>query len=243
MSAPYFGMSTDPDATVTVQAPLDEDTVTQRIVEILLAGYAIKKTAALIAALVPGISLAVWASVISETGGSSGHTAHARLNAHELAPDTHGADVARSAARREVLYRAAYIARAAARVQTDVHEGTPLHEALAREVKVFRTHEAARRNRLDAATKVGIAANRFGPLLGWYLDPVLNNEPECIAANGHNFYAAESTVIGDPGAVHRFCGCTAGPPIPGASMVNEAIAASRRVVFATPKRYGLRKAG
>jgi hypothetical protein len=53
------------------------------------------------------------------------------------------------------------------------------------------------------------------------LNPLLNNEAECIAANGHNFYAEHGTVIGLPGSVHNRCGCYAGPPWTGAAMVDD----------------------
>jgi hypothetical protein len=231
----------DPTQTATVTTPPAQDETAQHIVEILLAGYTLDKTAKAIAAIVPGISIEIWRAALVSTGGTKGHAAHARLNAHELRPDSPGAGVAKSAARREIVYRAAYIARAAARMQADVREGRSIAEAVRAEIPVYRSHEAARRGRLDAAARVGTAANMFGPMLGWYLNPLLNNEPECIAANGHNFYADESTIIGDPGAVHLNCGCTAGPPIPGAGMVNDAVAAAREVIFVQPKRYGLKE--
>jgi hypothetical protein len=230
----------DPTAadTVTVQTPPDEDLTTQQIVAILLAAYTLDQTAKAIADIVPGIDIEVWKATIKATQNFS---AHAPLLAHDLEGDSAGASVAKSAARREVVYRAAYIARAAGRIQEDVNGGKTIKEAVRAEVPVYRSHEAARRNRLDAAARVGVAANRFGNLLGWYLDPLLNNERECIVANGHNFHADESTVLGDPGAVHLNCGCVAGPPIAGAGMVNDAVAASRQVIFEEPRKYGLRR--
>lgn len=242
MTAPYYGLSTDPNATTTLQPPPDEDLTTQQIVAVLLAGYSLKRAAGALSAIVPGISLAVWTTVLSRTGGTSGHTAHAPLNAFELEPRSLGAQVARSVARREAFYRGAYIGRAVARVQRAVNDGKTLVSAMRDELPQFRKHEAARRWRLHAGADVGRAAERFGPLLGWYLDPLVNNEPECIVANGHNFYATQGTVIGEPGTVHRFCACHAGPPIPGAGMVNDAIAASRQVLFEAPKKYGLKAA-
>lgn len=222
--------------------PPSQDETVQHVVEILLAGYAIDKTAHMLAAIIPGISAKTFIAAISNSGGMDGHSAHARLERFSLDPDTHGAEVARGAARSELFYRAAYIVHAAERIEKDVASGKPVSKAVLDESKVFRSHEAARRGRMEAAAAVGVAANRFGPLLGWYLDPLLNNEPECIAANGNNFYAAEGTIIGHPGAVHLNCGCSAGPPHEGAGMVNDAVAAAREVIFAKPRKYGLRKA-
>lgn len=239
LANPYVGLSDDPDATATVQTPPTDDETVQHIAEILLAGYLMAKTVGLLHALIPSISSDVWTAVIDSTGPVS---AAAPLSAHDLAPSSIGATVARSAARREAFYRAAYIARAGERVQAEVNDGEGIVTALKSQVPTLRQHIAARTNRLHAAAVVGQQANRFGLLLGWYLDPLLNNEPECIAANGHNFYADQSTVIGDPGAVHLFCGCKAGPPIPGAGMVNDEIAKSHAVIFSSPRKYGLKTA-
>lgn len=226
-------------ATVTVQTPPTQDELVQHVVEILLAGYALHETAQAIAALVPGISARIVMLAIGNSGGMHGHTAHAKLETMGLHVGTPGAKVASSAAQREVFYRAAYILRASERIGADITQGEPIGKTLADEKVNFKAHESARRGRLDAAARAGQAANAYGPLLGWYLDPLLNNEAECIAANGHNFYADQSTVIGDPGSVHPRCGCVPGPPIEGAGMVNDAIAKARAVVIGKPRKYGL----
>lgn len=135
---------------------------------------------------------------------------------------------------REALYRGAYLLKAAERVQASVDAGKSLREALNAESPYYVAHEKARRGRLDAVTEAHRIAMRLGTvvqtpegttrtLLGWYLDPLLKNDPECVAANGHNYYAEEGTVIGYPGAVHLHCGCKSGPPIEGAGMVNDAV--------------------
>jgi GNAT superfamily N-acetyltransferase len=135
---------------------------------------------------------------------------------------------------REALYRGAYLLKAAERVQASVDAGKSLREALNVESPYYVAHEKARRGRLDAVTEAHRVAMRLGTvvqtpegttrtLLGWYLDPLLKNDPECVAANGHNYYAEEGTVIGYPGAVHLNCGCKSGPPIEGAGMVNDAV--------------------
>ena len=129
----------------------------------------------------------------------------------------------------ELFMRAAYVVNAAIRVQHEVGSGETLAEALSHERRWYAAHEHARRGRLEAVAQVQYAADTFGwreergTLVGWYLNPLLNNDPECIAANGHNFYAEEGTVIGLPGSVHNNCGCYAGPPILGAGLVNDAV--------------------
>jgi hypothetical protein len=237
MDLAYSELQSAPVDTVVLQPPPTEDETVQHVVEILLASYGLYETARLINKILPGLPIKLMQALITMTGGTGGHRAHARLNGMD--PSTDGGRAATAAARSEVFYRAAYLLRATERVAHDVNTGKPVPEALADEKIVFKSHEAARRNRLNAATNVGEAANMFGPLLGWYLDPSLNNERECIVANGHNFFADQGTVIGLPGAVHLNCGCTAGPAHEGATSVNEAIAGSREVIFEEPRRYGL----
>jgi hypothetical protein len=128
---------------------------------------------------------------------------------------------------RDLHFRAAYVCNAALRVQRHMDDGESLTEALSDERRFFAMHEQARKGRLKSAAQVQTAAQFFGreehdgTLVGWYLNPLLNNEAECIAANGHNFYAEHGTVIGLPGSVHNGCGCYAGPPWEGAAMVDE----------------------
>lgn len=136
---------------------------------------------------------------------------------------------------REALYRGGYYLKAAERMQAAVDAGTPTRDALLTERRYFDLHEKARAGRLDAVTEAQRAGAWFGQevrvagttrhLVGWYLNPLLNNDPECVAANRHNFYAEEGTLIGFPGAVHLNCGCYAGEPIPGAAMVNDVLRA------------------
>lgn len=134
---------------------------------------------------------------------------------------------------REALYRGAYALKAAERLQAAVDAGMPLRDALVQEKRFHDMHERARQGRLDAVTEAQRAGAWFGQevqvrgatrhLVGWYINPLLHNDPECLTANRHNFYAEEGTLIGWPGAVHLNCGCYAGEPIPGAGMVNDAL--------------------
>ena len=232
-----LGVIEPPTQTVQVQTPPSQSEVVQHIVEILLAAYAIDKTAHAIADLIPGVPWKIVKTAIKLSGGMHGHRAHARLNGMD--PESVGGKAARSGARQEVFYRASYILNAATRLAETVRDGKPLSEAVDEEGLLFKQHEKARQGRLDAAKRTADAANLWGNLLGWYINPNINNETECLAANEHNFYADQGTVIGYPGSVHLGCGCEAGPPHHNATLVNEAIAAAREVVFIEPRRYGL----
>lgn len=123
----------------------------------------------------------------------------------------------------ELYYRAAFIVQSARRIQSKLDGPKPVKAILADESLMYRRHEDAKKSRMSVAAKIQRASNEFGDLLGWYLNPLLNNEEECRAANGHNFYASQGTIIGFPGSVHPNCGCVAGPPIEGAGMVNDAV--------------------
>lgn len=162
-----------------------------------------------------------------EGGGRKGtaHVPNARLAEHGATLDERVREVRDS----EVYYRAAYLANAAKRIQTSLNGGASPKDAMRREAPYYRAHEEARRGRLRAVAQVQTAARTYGEeddrgtLVGWYLNPLLKNEVECITANGHNFYAEEGTVIGLPGSVHNRCGCYAGPPHEGATLVNDAM--------------------
>lgn len=183
--------------------------------EHLLAPYGIRRTA---------IRMAL--GLTHTEGGSRHGTAHvpnARLAYNGATLDDRIAAVRDH----DLYYRAAYIANAAQRIQRDMNAGATEAQALNREAPYYRAHENARKGRLEAVAQVQTAARHWGmqdgrgTLLGWYLDPLLKNEIECITANGHNFYAEEGTVIGLPGAVHNNCGCYAGTPHWGAGLVND----------------------
>lgn len=157
-----------------------------------------------------------------EGGGRRGtaHSPNARLAEAGAKLD----DQIREVRDDDVYFRAAYLANAALRMQTAVDDGATKREALAKERNYYQMHEEARKGRLRAVAQVSTAAEFYGPLVGWYLNPLKNNEAECIAANGHNFYAEQGTVIGLPGSVHNRCGCYAGPPWEGAAMVDDVFA-------------------
>lgn len=198
--------------THTVQPPPQNDPTVRHIAELLLAATTIAGLAAALSFLFPSISAAHLLSLAGLARESPAETAPAGAGPAESAAGTH-----------ELLMRAAYVLAAAQRLDKADKAGTPVRTALSDESLLYQRHRSAQTGRMQAALKVDLAARDFGDTLGWYLNPLLNNEIECIKANGHNFKASEGTVIGWPGAVHPHCGCTAGPPIPGAGWVNDSV--------------------
>lgn len=170
-----------------------------------------------------GVSAPVARAVLGLVDKGTAHRPNARLNgARRTLPITLERD-------RELLYRGAYLINAAKRIQAKVDDGTSLADAVKAEGRYQRMHERARKARLEAVTRAQQVGLQFGERddrgtkVGWYLNPLLANDRECEIANGHNFYIEEGTSIGYPGGVHEHCGCTTGPPIEGAGLVNDAL--------------------
>ena len=219
-----------------VTPPPQDDSLVAEIILVLAAGYTAKKTLGLLLNILTpyGVTKEVLIGVLRVAARGSATVPNA--------PKGFGGDggvTLRAARTQERAYRAAYILNAAMRVQKEVEHDKTIRTALADESLNYRRHESARKGRLSAVARVEQDAKKFGPLLGWYLNPLKNNEIECITANGHNFYADEGTVIGYPGAVHPFCGCKSGPPHEGAGLVNDAVAGILKHVPAK-KTYKLR---
>lgn len=157
-------------------------------------------------------------------GGLIGRTRDAR------AGEDQQLTIVREARRAEVFYRAGYVLNASKRLTESLTDRDETwSQAWNKERNYHRQHEKARSGRLDAAAQVQVAAEFFGQdteggiLLGWYHNPLLNNTPDCLAASGNNFYAAQGTAIGYPGSVHENCGCYAGPVHTLGGMVNEVL--------------------
>lgn len=221
--APLRPTATYQQAQHPVTPPPQDSTLVRNVALVLASGLAISAMAEGIELLLAPYGITA-RSIMAAIGlARTTHNPRARLARHGVDKRSEAAQIPRAAAKAERYFRAAYVINASRRIEQSVADGATLGEALNKELPYFTAHEAARDERLGAAAKVGIAAQLHGPLLGWYLDPLLNNDPECIAADGHNFYADEGTVIGLPGMVHRFCGCEAGPPHEGATLVNEAL--------------------
>lgn len=209
-----------------IQPPPQDDPTTARIVDVLLAAATIEAAVVGIAVILRPVKIgraAILAALRLSSGGTN----------HQPRPRGYG-PVARDQALQEAYLRAAYVARAAWRIQADLNAGLTLAEARKREQRYQKAHEKARRARQEAAKRVVEQAKDYGPVLGWYLNPALANEAECIAANGNNFRVGTPPVIGYPGMVHPGCGCYPGPPWLGGGWVDAAVAA--HVQYGKPRK-------
>lgn len=128
----------------------------------------------------------------------------------------------RAQAESELYYRAAYVLNAARRIWERFMDRDTPAQALKAEVPNFKAHAAAAANRQLAAAEITRLGSIYGARLGWYASLDGRETPECAAADGHNFEVGQRPVIGYPGSVHRYCRCKAGPPIAGASSVDQA---------------------
>ena len=126
------------------------------------------------------------------------------------------------------LRRAQFVVNAAQRIGADLiaarSHGQPLVTALAsaveRERRYYGQHLVAIWNRSKAGAQTDTAAMTYGNLLGWHAHRQDGKtSPECLAANGQNFYADHMPLIGYPGAVHPHCRCQPGSPFPGARLL------------------------
>lgn len=204
--------------------PAEQDEMSNLVAAVLLTGAGAAATAAEISVLLAPwhVSAAAVALVLRLIDAKAAPLrARPQLSAFGVSASGAGAEVARRAAAVEPYSRAAYVMAAASRVQAALDAGKPQADAAAAETPNLTRHLAARRKRLDAAGRTAKAAQRWGPLLGWYRDPESNSEAECRIADGANFYADEATIIGLPGSVHPHCACVAGPPHPDGEMVND----------------------
>jgi hypothetical protein len=216
-----------------VEPPPSEDPIYVKVAEILLAGYAIDRAAKAIAALL-GLGLQPVLAALGLAKRSASRP-NARLAQHLIEPGTRQYEIVTRTRNDDLYFRAAYVVRAARRIQTRVDgDGKSLREAIAEERPNYVAHLTARRRRLDVAARVATAEVMFGPLLGWYRNPLLDSDADCIAADGHNFYAEQIPVIGYPGSVHPNCGCTPGPPHEDAGLVDDAVASLVRTRATVP---------
>ena len=215
-----------PVAPPPVQTPL-----VQRIAEILLAGYAISKTAdaieAVLKAAFGALRIPSNQAIMAAIGlANTAHRPRPRFASNGFDATTPAANaIMRATANADLYYRAAYLLNAAERMQKAIDNGASVKEAIGAEARHYQAHRQARENRLEVAGKVGRSAELLGPILGWYRNHALDSEAECIAADGHNFRADTPPLIGYPGAVHPFCGCEPGPPHENAGWVDDAVAA------------------
>lgn len=217
----------------TIQPPPSDDKLNQRVAEILVASLTVyAATKAIEKLLRPyGITVPAILSAVKIAGKGTSHKQRAFFKRHGIDSRAPEASLIRATANEDLFYRAAYVVVASHRLQREMNEQKetePSPVELAAESINYRKHEVARKTRVQAAMKVTRASQLFGDVLGWYLNPLLNNERECIAANGNNFRIDEIPLIGIPGNVHVGCGCVAGPPheSPPARWVDQAVASS-----------------
>ena len=124
--------------------------------------------------------------------------------------------------------RAAYVVAASKRVkaagQAASAAGKPVRAAMAAqrdtEKRYYAAHQAAMWQRAAAAGRVDMEAAVHGRLLGWYaVKGDKKTTPECLAADGCNFYVDNPPEIGLPGIVHVNCRCFPGPAHPGGQLL------------------------
>jgi hypothetical protein len=147
----------------------------------------------------------------------------ARADAERPLPSVSGlGDTSRAAHAAGPYYRAAYLVRAAERVQSAVADPDRSGvEQLAREQDRYLTaHQAAQTARERGALRLDAARDTWGGTLGWYAYDDDRTTPECREADGQNFDPTDPPAIGLPGVgPHVGCRCYAGPAHEGASMM------------------------
>ena len=132
----------------------------------------------------------------------------------DLAPDLEpdeGPAVA-TMRRNAVGRRARYILAAARRVS----EGGSAKAERA----LFGAHLRAEEGRVEGARAIDRAAEKWGPVLGWFATRDTRTTPECFASHGGNFSALAPPSIGWPGTLHGGnCRCKPVAPWPEAAML------------------------
>ncbi len=206
--------------------PAPTGAMVSALAAIFAAGLAVATTAAMAASVLSslGISAAVAIAVVKMVLGA--------------APSSGAGGAASQAVLAgEAAYRAAYVAHACVRVQNAVNAGTPLLDALRRELRYLKLHLRAQLNRRKAAAQADRVARwvdmqtAYGPacppgatgmvlLAGWKAVVDARTSPECRAANGCNYRVTQPPLIGYPGTVHVACRCTSVAPYPGAPVLD-----------------------
>jgi hypothetical protein len=124
------------------------------------------------------------------------------------------------------LRRSQFVISAAKRIGADIIAARSRNQSISaalgasvqRERRFYAQHLMATWQRSQAGAQVDSAAMTYGSLLGWHAAD-RHASPECLAADGKNFYADHMPLIGYPGAVHPHCRCQAGSPFPGARLL------------------------
>jgi hypothetical protein len=133
----------------------------------------------------------------------------------------------REMARLNLLRRAQFAVSAMKRLTSDATQARSQNQSavkailhgMSRERRYYALHLMAIWGRSRAGAQVDSASMTYGRMLGWHTVRDRNTSPECLAANGKNFYADHMPLIGYPGAVHPNCRCLPGAPFPGARLL------------------------
>lgn len=208
----------------TIQAPPSDSTLNQKVAEALVAATSIYAAAKAIELLLRPFRVTVDAimPVLQRVEHGTAHKPRALFKADGINRAKPGAEIVRATANEDLYFRAAYIVKASRRVQKGLNAGKQLPAILSGENVYYRKHELARTQRAKAGRRAAVAAQLYGNVLGWYLNPRLNNEIECITAAGNNFKADSVPKIGLPGLVHMNCfpaGTLVGGPPRNAAML------------------------
>lgn len=142
--------------------------------------------------------------------------------AHPPGQDGYFGPASAAAARLNLIRRAQFTVAAARRIDADLTAARSqgrsqlraLADAVQRERRYYAQHLMAIWVRMQAGAQADSAAMQYGRLLGWHTVRDRRTSPECLAANGKNFYVEHMPVIGYPGAVHPNCRCRPGEPFP-----------------------------
>lgn len=92
-------------------------------------------------------------------------------------------------------------------------------DAFQRERRFHASHLHNSQRRISAARMVDAASREYGIVLGWRAVLDDSTTSECRHAHAKNFRADRRPAIGYPGAVHGWCRCAPGPPVPGAALL------------------------
>lgn len=122
----------------------------------------------------------------------------------------------------ELLRRSLYVTRAAQRLALDIAKGRDPMEALEKESRFYLRHTEEQQRRRSAARLRAVAADEFGPVLGWqHAATRIPDQPRDLheRASGYNFRAdagAPAATGGDFPGEKPNCTCAVVAPFPGA---------------------------
>lgn len=185
--------------------------------------------AVLVSGLPPATMAAVLGSALARIGITTNVVQVALALALKGAVQPQYGPATMTVAYAQASFRAAYLVASAVRMQNAVNQGVQLNAAMSDEMRFFKLHVAAQRNRAQAIDGVfREASNDEHRMLIWKAKMDSRTSPECRAANGLTFTIADPPKIGWPGAVHPHCRCKSkkAPLDTDAKHVNSAMSAA-----------------